>query len=257
MFTPYTVYRESHIRHHAYLNKPTDWELWPYSDPKASLTFRRIFVWLDLFLGLFTAPLIYGRTYFHKDSPIKNPAIRRAIAWEYVGMVAIWGAVLAVTAYYGSWMGLLTVWFVPHWIAGIFQNGRKFTEHLGMSSYDPLKGTRTVIANNPVSRLCTYLNFDIFVHGPHHRHPRVAHDQLIAKMEGYFDEHGRESFPVYPTYLQATWSMLPNMWRTPGVGVNAGGELPDLEKSPEIENFVADVTTEVVEYGREAVSPAS
>ena len=27
---PYNVYRESHIRHHAYLNKPHDWELWPY-----------------------------------------------------------------------------------------------------------------------------------------------------------------------------------------------------------------------------------
>ena len=34
MFTPYTAYREVHIRHHAYLNTPRDWELWPYSDPQ-------------------------------------------------------------------------------------------------------------------------------------------------------------------------------------------------------------------------------
>ena len=41
MFTPYTAYREVHIRHHAYLNSPRDWELWPYDDPRASLAFRR------------------------------------------------------------------------------------------------------------------------------------------------------------------------------------------------------------------------
>ena len=57
---PYSIYRESHIRHHAYLNKPYDWELWPYSDPKASLWFRRVFVWFDLFLGMLGAMATYG-----------------------------------------------------------------------------------------------------------------------------------------------------------------------------------------------------
>jgi len=44
MLTPYTVYRESHIRHHANLNKPHDWELWPYADPACPIWFRRTFV---------------------------------------------------------------------------------------------------------------------------------------------------------------------------------------------------------------------
>ena len=61
MFTPYSAYREVHIRHHAYLNTPRDWELWPYSDPQASLRFRRAFVWFDLFCGIAAGPLIYGR----------------------------------------------------------------------------------------------------------------------------------------------------------------------------------------------------
>ena len=52
MFVPYTVYRESHIRHHAYVNRPNDWELWPYSDPHCSRTFRRVFVFLDIWFGL-------------------------------------------------------------------------------------------------------------------------------------------------------------------------------------------------------------
>src|SRR5438874_13031246 len=33
MFVSYSVYRETHIRHHAYMNRPNDWELWPYSNP--------------------------------------------------------------------------------------------------------------------------------------------------------------------------------------------------------------------------------
>ena len=77
MFTPYSVYRESHIRHHAYLNKPTDFELWPYSDPKTSVWFRRVFVWVDLAIGFLTSPYIYARTFFHRDSPIKSTKTHR------------------------------------------------------------------------------------------------------------------------------------------------------------------------------------
>ena len=99
MLVPYTAYRETHIRHHAYLNKPNDWELWPYSDPQAPRWFRKIFVWCDLLLGFATAPIVYGRIYFHKDSPLK-PEQRRAIRWEYFGMACFWAAILGVVAYY-------------------------------------------------------------------------------------------------------------------------------------------------------------
>jgi fatty acid desaturase len=37
MFTPYLTYRKSHIRRHIYLNKPTNFELWPCSNPNVSL----------------------------------------------------------------------------------------------------------------------------------------------------------------------------------------------------------------------------
>ena len=74
---PYTAYRETHIRHHAYLNAPADWELWPYSDPKRSRTFRRVFVWIDLIFGQVTHALIYGRIYFHRNSPLSPAAGRQ------------------------------------------------------------------------------------------------------------------------------------------------------------------------------------
>lgn len=245
IFTPYSTYRESHVRHHAYLNKPTDFELWPYSDPNASLWFRRGFVWLDLFLGFIVSPCVYGRTFLSKASPITNPAIRRAIAWEYVAMLAFWSGVIGIVAWKGWWFQFMTVWVIPHWFAGILQTGRKLTEHLGMSSYDPLVGTRTVVGANWFTRFCTWMNFDIFVHGPHHRHPRLGHSQLINKMNTYA-KVSQSEFPVFPSYRQAALAMLPCMFKNPGVGVNVGAKSPTREKVADIEQFVSDVSKEII-----------
>lgn len=245
MLVPYTAYREVHIRHHAYLNKPTDWELWPYSDPNASRGFRRVFVWIDLLFGVLTAPVIYGRIYFHPDSPLK-PAERRAVRGEYLGMAAFWAAVLGVVAWLGRWETLLLVYVLPYWIAGVLQNGRKLTEHLGMQSYDPMQGTRTVVGENAFTRLCTFLNFDIFVHGPHHRHPRVSHDQLEALTREYVAAAaGGAALPIYPNYRSAVRDMAPWLVRNPGVGVNVGAPLPGDCK--QVDNFVADVNAEVMQ----------
>ncbi|WP_339910475.1 fatty acid desaturase [Symmachiella dynata] len=246
MFTPYTIYRESHIRHHAYLNKPTDWELWPYSDPNASLTFRRCFVWVDLIAGMFTSPAIYCRLFFHKDSPLQNPKMRRTIRYEFAGIVLVWGTIIALLTYYSAWPAFFRVWGIPHFIAGIFQSSRKLTEHLGMSSYDPMLGTRTVLGSTWVTKFCTFANFDIFIHGPHHRHPRLAHNALGDQMEKYIDENPDVKFPRYNTYLSATWDMLPAMIKSPGVGMNVGAAPPQIAKNEGVNDFVADVTTDVL-----------
>ena len=202
IFTPYTVYRESHIRHHAYLNKPTDFELWPYSDPTTSVAFRRVFVWLDLLVGIFASPFVYGRTFFHKDSPIRAKSLRRMVYIEYVMIVIFWTTALSLIAINNWWLKFALVWALPHWLAGIMQTGRKLTEHLGMSSYDPLNGTRTVVADNWFTRFCTWMNFDIFVHGPHHRHPKLAHNRLLQKVNEYKESTGTD-LPVFPTYRAA------------------------------------------------------
>ncbi|EDL56403.1 fatty acid desaturase family protein [Gimesia maris] len=245
MFVPYTVYRESHIRHHAYLNKPSDWELWPYSDPNTSLRFRRIFIWFDLGMGLFMAPYIYGRIFWHKDSPLTDPKVRQTIRYEYAVMVLFWGSVLGLCAYYGVLWDLARVWFLPHYLAGIYQNTRKFTEHLGMSSYDPMLGTRTVVGSNLITKLCTYFNFDIFVHGPHHRHPRIAHNLLLQKMDDYQEKNPDVKYPVFTTYWGAIIDMAPAFLFKPGVGMNAGAPPPGKEKK-QIDNFVQDVAKEVI-----------
>ena len=237
---PYTVYRESHIRHHAYLNSPKDWELWPYSDPTISLGARRVFVWIDLFLGSFTAPITYGRMFFHKDSPLTTPAVRKTIWTEYAFIATFWTSFIGLIAYFGAWHGFLIMWVLPHLSAGFMQNCRKLTEHLGMSSYDPLQGTRTVVSQSWLTRLGNYLNFDIFIHGPHHRHPKVPHDKLEQKMEEYKEQHPSLTYPVFNSYLSATWNMLPAMWNCPGVGINAGS-LDEKKDAEDVQDFVGDV----------------
>ena len=247
MFVPYTCYRESHIRHHAYLNKPTDWELWPYSDPNTSIWFRRVFVWFDLCVGIFMSPWIYSRIYFHKDSPLKSPEVRRSIRYEYLAMITFWATVLGLVAYFDAWLGFLTVWCIPHFLAGVFQSGRKLTEHLGMSSYDPMLGTRTVLSKrNWITRMGSFVNFDIFIHGPHHRHPRVAHNVLGRKMDEYIETHPDTDYPLYQSYWRATFAMFPHMVKNPGVGMNVGAPAPTKAKNENVENFVADVSAEVL-----------
>ncbi|MEZ6131755.1 MAG: fatty acid desaturase [Planctomycetaceae bacterium] len=239
LLVPYHCYRECHIRHHAYLNRPIDWELWPYSDPKTSIWFRRTFVVLDLLFGFLTAPYVYSRIYFHRDSPLK-PEVRREIAVEYTYMVAIWGALLTFVAYYGYWENFLIAWVLPHWLAGVLQVGRKLTEHLGMASFDPMKGTRTVVGKSWVTRFCSYLNFDIFVHGPHHRYPRLTHDKLKGRMNEHIETHPEIRFPMFATYTGAVLNMLPCLWTRPGVGLNAGAAAMSDVTVDDVGEFLED-----------------
>ena len=245
MFLPYTVYRESHIRHHAYLNQPGDWELWPYSDPTKSLRFRRTYAWFDLICGIVSSPIIYGRIYFHANSPIRQASIRRTIRYEYVGVAVFWLLVLSLIGLTNSWQVHLKGTFWPMMVAGFLQTGRKFTEHLGMSSFDPLQGTRTVLPSHLLLRFSSFLNFDIFVHGPHHRHPRAAHHTLQTRMGDYVCANPTGSFPVYRNYSRAVWDMLPHLFRNPACGINAGAATTAVSHI-DVEDFVGDVVTEVL-----------
>lgn len=245
LLIPYTCYREVHIRHHAYLNTPNDWELWPYTDPNRSRGFRRVFAWLDLLLGNVTHTIIYGRIYWSRQSPLSDES-RRAARNEYIGIVLFWSAVVGAVAWSGLWWPFVRAWIIPAVVAGWIQSGRKFTEHLGMSSYDPLLGTRTVIGHNWVTRLGSFFNFNIFIHGLHHRHPRLPHENLEPKMEEYLQTNPELPYPLFHTYWRATRDMLPHFFKNPGCGINAGAAPPPRAKLPDVQDFVADVATEIL-----------
>lgn len=222
MLIPYTTYRESHRRHHAYLNTPADYELWPYSDPRCTLTFRRAFVWLDLFAGIAAAPYIYGRIFFHNDSRLSLKT-RRTIGREYVALAGVWGiaiAALLLATQRAGWScrEFDPVWLLPLVIAPMINTGRKFVEHLGMSSTDPVLGTRTILAANPLARVCSFFNFDIAIHGPHHRHPRAPHVELASRLEAYRQSHPDQAIPLFGSYAAALVHLGPSLWKNPACG---------------------------------------
>lgn len=216
---PYTAYRETHRRHHAYLNTPADYELWPYSNPQASLPFRRAFVWIDLVGGIVTAPWIYGRIYFLND-PRLPPEVRRTIGREYVALALVWAAGLTALGLLvhesgWNWSNFDPVWLLPLIVAPLFNTARKFVEHLGLNSPDPLQGTRTIVASHPLSRLLSFFNFDIAIHGPHHRSPRSPSKELVGLLDKYRDMHPQAELPVFTSYIAAFQHLWPSLWTNP------------------------------------------
>jgi len=222
---PYTSYRETHRWHHAYLNTPDDYELWPYSDPKSSLAFRRFFVWLDLLAGVLTGAYIYSRIYLVHEPRLKGET-RRTIRGELISIALFWilfvaGLVAFTVARGFDWWQFDPVWLLPLLLAPLFNTARKFVEHLGMTSHDPLLGTRTIVAGNVLSRLACFFNFDIAVHGPHHRYPRAQHYELEGKLDAHRASNPDVRIPVYGSYLTAAMDMLPSLWRNPATGDHA------------------------------------
>jgi fatty acid desaturase len=252
---PYSAYRETHIRHHAYLNTADDYALWPYSKPGTSLAFRGAFVVFDILGAVIANPVVHGRIYWKRKSPLSAQA-KTAITREYIAIAAFWSiVVISMTTLIQmeivDWKRLDPMWLLPLPIAAAFNGFRKFTEHLGMASTDPILGTRTVIGKGWITRLCSYFNFELFVHGPHHRFPKAPHFELESKLAEYRRKHPDAVVPVFTSYLAAVWDTLPCLWRNPGVGVNVGG-VTQYHFSPGVENFVSEVGVNANQIARHA-----
>lgn len=223
---PYTVYREVHLRHHAYLNTPLDWELWPYSDPSASLRFRRVFLWFDLLMGSVATPLIWSRICFSSRTPVKAD-VKRKMQREYAAMFTLWtlGAVwlsrqVGRSDQFLPWQSL--VYLTPLVLAANCNSIRKIMEHVGTCSLDPLLGTRTIIGRHWWTRLLSFFDFDLSVHGPHHRFPKLQHNLLTSRMNELQQNHSQTTYPVYPSFAAALWDTAKSAIVNPGVGVNSG-----------------------------------
>lgn len=219
---PFSTFRATHRMHHAYMNTPKDYELWPYSNPNASLGFRRAFVWLDLFFGVFTAPFIYGRISFTKTARL-TPAEKKWIPREYAFMALFWTSVIIAVGlliHYGYYQPELSHTFLllPLIISPMINTLRKFTEHVGMESTDPVQGTRTVCGKHWLTTACSYFLFDISVHGPHHRYPKVRGGNLKSKLKEMQQKDPARDIPVFSSYYQALMHTLPLLWTNPAVG---------------------------------------
>lgn len=234
---PYLVYREVHMRHHAYLNTPLDIELWPYSHPQASLGFRRSFLWFDMLCGSLATPIIYGRICFSSDSPCPEN-LKRAMRRSYLMMFVVWAAIIGGM----TWLGMTgrrqfrvegLIFLLPFLLAANLNSIRKIMEHLGTASYDPLHGTRTVVGSSWLTRILSFFDFDLSIHGPHHRFPKLSHHQLAERMEEIQQASPDVRYPVFQSFSAALRDTFRTVIANPAVGVNAGCQ-EDLSHLPGI-----------------------
>ncbi|MFQ5501137.1 MAG: fatty acid desaturase family protein [Phycisphaerae bacterium] len=218
LMVPFTVYRQVHIRHHNRMNCPEDWELWPYCDPNKSLSFRRMFLFFDIFFGLWVGPVIYWRIFFAKNSPLTDPKIRRRITLEFLLIFTFWAGLLAAVAFYNAWWMFVKVYLIPAYVAGVVQTIRKLTEHLGLPEGDAMAGARTVLTDGPIGRAFSYTSFHIASHGLHHQYPQMPHENLEKAFK--IEEETNQDAPVFPSHFRAMLDMTRHLAH-PGIGVNA------------------------------------
>lgn len=222
LLIPFEIFRQVHIRHHARMNTPDDFEQWPYCDPTKSLRFRRVFLVIDILLGAWVAPFIYNRAFFVRNTPMKDPAIRRKVWFEFGIMFVFWSVTIGLVAYYGAWRGLVLGYVIPAVVTGWIQTIRKLTEHLGLPAGDPMRGARTVLPQRPMGRWFAWTSFHIESHGLHHKFPQMPHRNL-EKAYALLEDGETAPEVTFSTYWQAIRDMLPHL-RRPGIGVNAPGQ---------------------------------
>jgi hypothetical protein len=95
-------------------------------------------------------------------------------------------------------------------------------DHVGTSSFDPFHGTRTVVGQTFITKFLSYFNFDLSIHGPHHRYPKLDHSLLKGCMTETVDSNPEQTYPVFPSFFSAVVDTMRTVVRNPGVGVNAG-----------------------------------
>jgi len=216
LMIPFDVFRNAHMRHHAHMNTPEDYEVWPYSDPKTSLKFRRLFLVFDILFGAWVDPYIYNRIFFVKDSPIRDPRTRRTIKLQFLGIALFWGTVLGFVTYFHWWPKFLVVYVIPAWLTGMIQTTRKLIEHLGLPAGDPMGGARTILPKNWLGKMAGWTSFHIEAHGLHHAYPQMPHNHLEKAME--LTETSSPDL-IFPNYWRAFLHTLPH-FRHPAVGEN-------------------------------------
>ena len=205
-----SLYRAAHHAHHAYLATERDEELWPFVHPASPRWARRLAAFIELTCGLLFTPFLFLRAFLRRGTVIRNPAIRRRIWIETIGIFAFWGLVVGAVACWDLWKFWLFMYVVPAWIAGNTQSLRKYIEHMGVTGSTALSATRSVQPSGWTGRFISLMLFHEPFHGIHHKYPRLPH-QTLPEVPSMLLPSEADEFPPFPSYRAALWDMLPSL----------------------------------------------
>ncbi|MBK8975141.1 MAG: fatty acid desaturase [Planctomycetes bacterium] len=211
-FTPMSVYRHVHARHHAWLGGLRDPEFVPYNRPGTPRALRRAYAWAELVAGVAVTPALYSLRTARAWRELRRD-VRRRLALEWALLAVAWITIPIVARRHGGLDLLAVAYLVPAWLTGTLQTLRKFTEHLGMAGDTITAMTRTVVYRGRLGRLLSRTQLHVDHHGTHHRWPRIPWDRLPeATPLAYPGLHG-----AWRSHAAATRDALRHL-RDPWVG---------------------------------------
>ena len=225
-FTPMSVYRDVHRRHHAHLGTREDPEFRPYNDVAAPRAVRLGYAIAELVLGAALTPLLYSlRT--ARTLRSMPAARRRRLAFEWTLLFVFWVAAFAVAIAAGRIVELTVAFLVPAWLTGVGQTVRKFVEHLGRHGDTIPARTRTVAYRSALGRLLSWTQLHVDHHGTHHRWPRIPWRNLPRATPLLEEIYG---VPPFASHGAAIRDMLPALL-DPKVGPQWTGDRADPRSS--------------------------
>jgi fatty acid desaturase len=209
-FMGFSLYRELHHTHHAYLATERDEELWPFVIPSQQRWFRCLAAASELFLGLIYTPMLFLRALIRQGTVIENRNRRRRI-WAELGLIAlVWAVVLAVVVYWSAWKYLVVMYVIPAGLAGFMQSLRKYIEHVGLIGDTVLSSTRSVVSPGFLGQFLSFTLFHEPYHGVHHKYARLPH-AVLPGFTADLEPGPPPELGPFPTYSHALLDTLPTL----------------------------------------------
>ncbi len=215
-FMSFSLYRASHQTHHAHFATERDEELWPFTRTEISRPARILAACLELTLGIFFTPFLFYRTFFRRNSPIRNRKLRRRISLEIAGVALGWIAILSAVAWFGVWTYFLCIFAIPAVIAGNLQSWRKYIEHVGLTGDTVNSSTRNVVPRDRIGRWLAFTLLHEPYHGVHHQQSGLPHAVLPRHVDD-LEPRTEYELPPFPSYWSALQHLLRNL-KDPRVG---------------------------------------
>ena len=158
-----TAYKVVHLNHHRHTRTARDQD--DISNHCHTMTQYHVALYVRYLAGTF----LYFFVVPIKALSIAGLGDRRRIIGEYVAMVGIYAAVIAVSVAAGRTASLFWYWLLPVLIAIVLSNVRGNAEHVGTGIGAEILISRTVTSTRLVSFLMCNLNY----HLEHHLFPGI------------------------------------------------------------------------------------
>ncbi len=205
--TSFSLYRFAHQTHHMHLATERDEELWPFVDTTKPRWFRVLAAFLELTFGLVYTPYLFLRTFFRKNSPVRNKKVRRRIWSELILIVAFWSAVVTTVAILGLWKYYFCMYLIPAMLAANLQSWRKFVEHVGLRGTSATGATRSIVSSGLSGKLLAYSLLHEPFHGIHHKFMGLHHYVLPSRVADLAPEEPYDTEP-YSSYSSAVFDLI-------------------------------------------------